>query len=134
MSGKLEDASEVLLRQIHPKLYVNGEPASNRFRPSDNDEGQLSLDRGSLTTPEKAYKLYVSSGKQSAAVFGVSVGEFGSEMVECIGDPVRKTLNHPANPAHALADYRQVEEKKWDNVAKRLKRKAVSRGVLHASS
>jgi hypothetical protein len=92
------------------------------------------LDRGSLTTAEKSHKLYVSSGKESAAVFGVSVGEFSEEMIQCVGDPVKKTADHPANDAHALADYRQIEEKKWDNVAKRLKRKAVARGVLYAPS
>lgn len=132
MTGKLEDVTEVLFRQIHPKLYLNGAPASNRFRPSDNDVGQLSLDRGSLTTAEKSHKLYVSSGKESAAVFGVSVGEFNAEMIECVSDPVKKTAEHPANDAHALADYRQVEKSKWDNVSKRLKRKAVARGLLYA--
>jgi hypothetical protein len=55
-------------------------------------------------------------------------------MIQCVGDPVKKTADHPANDAHALADYRQIEEKKWDNVAKRLKRKAVARGVLYAPS
>lgn len=132
MPGKLEEKSEVLFRQIHPKLYVNGAPATNRFKPSENDDGQLSLDRSSLTTAAKAHKLYVSSGKESAAVFGVTVGEFNDVMIDCVGDPVKKSDSHPANAAHALADYRQIEKKDWDVVAKRLKRKAVARGLLYA--
>ncbi len=131
MSNQIDDSKEVLFRQIHPDFLQNGEPASNRFYPQTNDEGNLSIDRGSLTTPEESHKLYTSSGKKAAAVFGLAVGEFGAHDVPVMLDPVDATDEHPQNDAHALAVYTNHSSSKQKLIGKRLKRDAIARGQLH---
>lgn len=131
MGDKLTDPNEILFRQINPKSFQKGEPGSDRFRPSERDQNMLSIDRSSLTTPSAAHSLFVSTGKESVAVFGIGLGEFHNETIECFGDSVAATENNPANPAHALADYSSHTEKNQKIVAKRLKRLAVARGCLY---
>ena len=127
----LNDHDEVLFRQIHPKLYENSIPASVLFAPSLKDQSQLSVDRGSLTTPAASHALYTGNGFESAAVYGVSVGEFGVEKLQCYPDPVPKTDKLAANPAHAYADFTAFSPKEGKNIAKRLRNIAVKRGCLH---
>ena len=131
MTNPLTALDEVLLRQIHPSSYAGGRPASDRFRPQPSDAGLMSVDRGSMTTPAASHALYTSSGKQSAAVFGVSVGEFGGEGLNCFPDPLSATQHQPANPAHALVDYNPFHEREWKNISKRLCVKAIARGRLY---
>jgi hypothetical protein len=131
MGKKLTDGKEVLLRQIHPTFIENGEPSSDRFRPSDEDENMLSLDRSLLVTPSESHANYVASGRLSAAVFGLSVSEFESETIPCSEDPLEATATAPANPAHSLADYSVHLMRQQKIIGKRLKRVAVARGRLH---
>ena len=101
--------------------------------PGDNDE--LSVDRSSMTTGGAAFSLYTSGGRRSAAVFGVTVGEFRAEGIPCREDPIPESPTAPANPAHAIADYKQHGSNQQKKIAKRLKQKAVFRGkrILDAS-
>ncbi|WP_168847606.1 hypothetical protein [Sphingomonas sp. S2M10] len=131
MGNPLSDQSEVLFRHIHPNFMQNGEPASDRFKPQPNDAGMMSVDRSALTTAGASHALYVSRGLQSAAVFGISVGEFGDEEIPCKEDPISASDSEPANPAHALADYTKYDDRAQKNISKRLKRKAIARGQLH---
>lgn len=131
MGNPLSNPDEVLFRQIHPNFMQNGKPASDRFKPQPNDAGMMSLDRETLTTAKASHELYISTGRQSSAVFGVSVGEFNEENIPCQDDPLAATASTPANPAHALADYSRYDEKEQKNISKRLHRKAISRGQLH---
>lgn len=131
MGKPLTDPNEVLLRQIHPNCYMNGRPSSDRFRPQPSDCGRMSVDRNSLTTPAASHSLYASTGRQSAAVFGVSVGECGAETLQCLPDALKATDEQPANAAHALVDYTSLDGKKWKNISKRLCLQAVARGQLH---
>ncbi len=142
MGDKIETMDEVLYRQIHPNSLHNGEPGSDRFRPSEADKNMLSVDRSSVTSASDSHALYVSSGRLSAAVFGVSVGEFGLHSISCVEDRVLAAPAIPAspgvpavpavtaNPAHALADYSSHTDSAQKNVAKKLKRLAVTRGCL----
>ena len=134
MADKLSNREEVLFRQIHPDSLQGGEPGSDRFRPSEMDANMLSTDRESVTTAEDSHALYISTGRKSAAVFGLSVGEFETETIECTEDPIKDDSLIPDNPAHALADYSAHESKKQKVIAKRLKRLAVARGCLFASA
>ena len=129
---RITDADEVMFRQIHPDLFLNGTLASSAFQPSATDEGQMSVNRSSLTNPKASFDLYVANGRLSRAVYGVSVGEFGAEGVICHSDPLAATPELMANPAHAYADYNplgsiKAEKKK----AQKLRDKAVARGHLH---
>ena len=131
MCDVLTNGSEMLFRQIHPNFLVDGDPASNRFVPSENDKGYLSLDRSSLTSAQESHRLYTCSERLSAAVFGLRVDDFKTEGILCRSDPTEANPPHPANPAHALADYTGLESSRLKNVAKRLKRLAIQHGQLH---
>ena len=129
--SKLTDQTEVLYRQIHPDFFTDGAPSSDRFKPYSNDDGLMSTDRSSLTTPKDSHSLYVSQGKLSAAVYGISVQEFGNENIDCLSNPIFNTPGQADNHAHALADYRQHDPRRYGNIAKRLKKLAMARGCLH---
>lgn len=131
MGERLTDPDEVLFRQIHPSCIQNGEPASDRFKPQPNDQGFMSVDRSSLTTAQASFETYLKGGRQSAAVYGVSVGEFQDENIACQSDPIDGTDGREPNPAHALTDYTVHDERKWKNISKRLTHKAKARGRLH---
>lgn len=132
MNAPLGDAAEVLFRQIHPNALLNGEPGSDRFRPTEADMHRLSVDRSSLTTAECAHRLYVSRGRRSAAVYGVSVGEFAEQNVPAYADPLTDATGEVANPAHAVADFASHSGRQQKLIAKRLKQLAVRRGTLYA--
>jgi hypothetical protein len=134
MSDKLADNNEVLFRQIHPTFYQNGEPSSQPFLPTSKDQNKLSVDRSALTTAADAYELFKMNGNTSVAVYGISVGEFGVEALECTSDPLGATKDQQANLAHAIADYSLHGGSKQKNIAKRLKIKALARGCLHPTA
>lgn len=132
MGDKLTDGEEVLLRQIHPDLMQDGEPASSSFRPKESDKNMLSVDRGALTTPADAHALYTGNGYSSAAVYGVSVSEFESNGIPCESDPLDEADDIRANPAHALASFAGHGTSKQKTLAKKIKKQAVARGILYS--
>ena len=128
----LSDGDEVLLRQIHPNLYLDGKIASTAFMPTTDDKGELSVDRSSLTTPAASFDLYVANGRESVAVYGVSVRQFEAQGVPCHSDPLPETDKLKANPAHAFADFKGIETpKKQKQAAQRLRDRAVERSCLY---
>jgi hypothetical protein len=128
----LTDGGEVLLRQIHPNLYLDGKIASTAFMPTADDKGELSVDRSSLTTPVASFDLYVANGRESVAVYGVSVGQFEAQGIPCHSDPLPETDKLKANPAHAYADFKGIETpKKQRQAAQRLRDRAVERSCLY---
>jgi hypothetical protein len=136
MSKKLTDLSEVLYRQIHPNYFDKNVPSSDRFRPSKMDQNMLSVDRSSVHNAQASHELYTSDGKKSAAVFGVSVGEFDGEGISCIEDPtpyVPATADkseRAENKAHSLADYSSFDDSKQKLIGRRLQSRAIARGKL----
>ncbi len=130
-SSPISDADEIMFRQVHPILYQAGAVASSAFMPTEDDQGHLPVDRGSLTTPKASLDLYRANGRQSAAVYGVSVGEFTVEGIPCQPDPVPATPNLKANPAHAYADYNGIGTSQRKKKAQRLRTVALRRGLLH---
>ena len=134
MGNKLTDDSEILFRQIHPNFMHNGEPSSDRFRPSERDQNRLSVDRSSMVAASESHALYMGNGLASAAVFGVTVAEFADEAITCVADPVEGTVTTVPNRAHALADYSAHAAPRQKIIAKKLQRAAVARGRLHPTS
>lgn len=134
----LDDEQEVLFRQIHPSFLQGAElssipfaPTSQAFCPTPKDDGFLSVDRASKTSAVESFKLFNANGNSSVAVYGVTVGEFKSEAIPCIDDPLEASKDQAANPAHALADYTHHTSGQQKNKAKRLKQKAINRGRLY---
>lgn len=135
---ELTAKDEVLFRQVYPNwLEEEGRPSSQAFHPwRPVDQGYLSVDRGSLTTPEAAYTLFTDEkphgfGADSAGVWGLSVGEVTTSGVSPWEDPVPATQTTPANPAHALLDFNTMEPKTWKKTGRLLKVKAWERGRLY---
>ena len=87
MSDKLNDNDEVLYRQIHPGFMDENQPSSQPFSPTAKDEGKLSVDRSSKTTAESSYRLYTRNGYESAAVYGLTVGEFANTIFPVLTTP-----------------------------------------------
>jgi hypothetical protein len=131
VSDPISNADEIMFRQVHPTLYQAGAVASSAFMPTEDDQGQMSVDRESLTTPKASFDLYRENGRQSAAVYGVSVGEFTAEGIPCQADPLPATENLKANPAHAYADYEGIGTNQRRKKAQRLRTTALRRGLLH---
>jgi len=134
MGDKLIDQSEVLFRQIHPTFYEKGEPSSQPFKPTEKDDNRLSVDRSALTTAADSCDLYRANGHASVAVYGLTVGEFTTEKINCHSDPLKASDTQLANPAHAFANYADFGSSSQKNIAKRLKRMAIARGCLHPLS
>lgn len=127
----LKDADELLFRQAHPILMDGDVPASSVFQPKPSDENRLSVDRSALTNPEAAYRLFVGNGFLSAAVYGLTVGEFLNEQIECLEDPLPSIELNSANPAHAVAIYGKILGNRQKRAAQRLKQVALARGKLY---
>jgi hypothetical protein len=130
MRERLTGLGEVLFRQIHPSFIQDGVPSSQAFLPSAKDMDRLSVDRSSLTTAEAAHALYTAAGHASAAVYGLTVEEFGAEAIHCYADPLPGSAPVAPNQAHALADYSPYGVNQRKPKAKRLKQRAVERGNL----
>lgn len=124
----ISDKVELLLRNIHPSWLDEGVPTSQAFRPTPKDGKKLSVDRESKTSPEASYKLHTEhKGLLSAAIYGVTVGEFNDNNVVCFDDVLRD------NRAHAYADFSGVgSDKKIKDASKDIKSKAIERGILYA--
>jgi hypothetical protein len=78
-----------------------------------------------------AHSAYVAGGLLSSAVYGLSVGEFGTQGVDCRADPIEEKAGQSKNVAHSVADFSPHKTSQQKNIAKRLKLKAISRGRLH---
>lgn len=122
----LDDRTELLLRQVNPHFFQDGEPMSQAFRPGRADEGLLSVDRGSMTTPEEAYLRHTETfGLRSVGVWGLLVGEVLDVELDAIPDGI------PGNAAHCVVDFRGLSKGQCGAKSKLLKRQAVARGCLH---
>jgi len=111
-AAKLDNANELLHRNIHPSWMDDGKPSSLAFSPSAKDEGKLSVDREDVDTAEASFLRHTVEKKlKSVAIFSVSVGEFGSQNIDCFEDPITKDENNVENLAHCYADYTGMSKK-----------------------
>ena len=86
--GRLDDADELLFRQVHQTFVQAGRPTSAAFIPSKKDVGMLSVSRGSLVSAEAAWSLHTKGkGLASAGVWSVTVGECSALQLSCFADP-----------------------------------------------
>ncbi len=111
---------------------MDGQLSSQPFQPTVKDEGKLSVDRSTLTDTVGSFNLYIGDGHKSVAVYGLTVGEFGTQQIACHSDPLVQSDSQTANPAHAYADFSPHSANQQKNKAKRLKNMAISRGCLYS--
>lgn len=135
MSGSsrvaLTDADELLHRQVHPKMRVDGRPSNELFMPRSGDAGLVSVDRSSKASAEDAWRRYVASGKLSAEVWSVSVGDVIETCLSAHEDPLEDNDAHCVvdfNPTFESATDYKAQKKKANRYAVALAAKARSRG------
>jgi hypothetical protein len=58
----------VLFRQIHPIFVQNDRVTSQAFRPTQKDEGKLSVYDGDMISSEDSWKHHTGLGLESAGV------------------------------------------------------------------
>lgn len=122
----LTGQDEVLYRQVHPSWLDDGVPTSQAFTPTPKDKGELSIARGSLTTPEGAYKHYTTVLElASAGTWAVTVGEATDAQLESLSDPLHN------DPAHGFVDFRGLSKNEAKRRGMRLAASARARGRLY---
>jgi hypothetical protein len=118
--------STVLLRQIHPKFYPNGELTSQAFLPFPKDHGKPSVYDSDQISAADAFIHYTTVlNNQSSSVWGVDCNEVISAGLTSEANPL---LNFPS---HSLINFTGQPDKEWRKLAKRLKEFALKRGCLH---
>lgn len=122
-STLLTDEDELLHRQAHPHFVSeDGIPSSAVFRPTSKDEGQLSLDRDSLSSPEESHVRHVSNGFSSNSVWSLAVREYTAVRAHAHSDPI------DGNASHCYADFSSMSKGERERASKILKDKAVEAG------
>ena len=119
---ELLDDDEVLLRHIRTQWYDNGVASSQNFEPLPKDRSHLSTERGALILPEAAHDRWIAWGRDSAAVFGVQVGQFRE--LNAPSYHVPDTTPGEENPEHALVKYPSVRSQA-KKMASKVKKVAV---------
>jgi hypothetical protein len=115
----------MLLRQVHPGFYINGEMASQAFFPFQKDKGNLSVDDGDRVTAAASFKHFTEQGFQSAGVWGVHCVQVGESGLTSRVDPVE------SNPAHAVIEFGTRAEKECRILAKKLRNFALANGCQY---
>jgi len=98
---EIQNADELLHRQVHRTFVQDGHISSQAFRPL-GDKDAISVDRDSLASPEEAYRLFTDEKElESIGTWSVTVGECEENGLSACADPVTEPVE---NPAHALGD------------------------------
>ncbi|QQR47767.1 hypothetical protein JKA73_17680 [Myxococcus xanthus] len=125
----LAPSDELLFRQIPGRSgYINdGTPTSMAFKPLPKDEGELSVDLGSLTTAEASFNHFTQVvGGQSSGVWAVTTNECKSQELDAYHRP---KADHPPNPTHGIVDFRHLgSDNKMKKKAAKLVEAAIKRG------
>jgi hypothetical protein len=122
----LSDVQELLLRQVHPSWLEEEIPSLQAFGPTTKDERMLSVDRGSLRSPEEAFLHHTQElGLKSAGTWAVTVGEVVNAGLSSRGDPI------DGDPAHSFVDFRGCSRRDKQTKAAVLLARACARGRLH---
>jgi len=123
------DDETLLHRQVHP-AFVQGNSISEQvfqitsqvFKPTEKDEGLLSVYNGNKFTAEESYEHYVSSTEfESIGVVSVSKEECNDASLTVVED------NDPFD-GHSSIDFNGLSQNQISKKAKLLKSKAMDRG------
>lgn len=119
----------LLLRQVHPNFFPDGEVSSQAFVPFPKDDGKLSTYDGDQITAEASHQHYtVNLGLESVGVWAINGEEAASIGLTYQSDSVA------GNRAHAIVDFGVLPEKECRKLAKRLRKFAVDRGSLYRAA
>lgn len=130
----LQQADEMLYRQVNPTWLREGRITSQVFNPFPKDKGLLSVTREQMTTAEATYRLFTGRGLLSAGVVAVKVEECSQTALEAYHDPEDKVGIE--DPAHSVIDFRTLinMDKERKRRAQVLADKAKQRGFVYRPS
>lgn len=130
----LQQATEMLYRQVNPTWQREGRITSQVFNPFPKDKGLLSVTREQMTSPEAAYNLFTSRGLLSVGVVAVKVEECSQTALDAYHDPEDKVGFE--DPAHSVIDFRALidMDKERKRRAQVLADKAKQRGFVYRPS
>ena len=116
----------LLLRQVHPNFFTQGQISSQAFLPSPKDEGKLSVYDRDKISPMESYQHYTKDLRlKSVGVWATSGEEVKGSGLIYSPDPV------DGNEAHAIIDFGSLEKNDCRKLAKKLKQFAIDRGNLY---
>ncbi len=93
------------------------------FQPNTRDNGQMSIDRSTLATPQEAYERYRASDRQSAGTWGFET----KSVIDAGANAYPEELAE--NSAHGYVDFNGTNVRA---LAAILRHDAVGRGCLHS--
>ncbi len=115
----------LLLRQINPNWVQGDRVTSQAFRPTNKDQGLLSVYDGDRMTPQAAWIHYTSELKLS------SVGAQAVTVQECADLQLFARPDPAPFPEHAVIDFTGLSRGDIERKAKELRRLAEERGWLY---
>lgn len=119
------NAKTLLLRQAHPKFMAGDEITTQVFMPFPKDKGGLSVYDGDKISASDSHEHYTKNlGCESHSVWAVSKEEAEEEQTMVVSDP------QPNSPSHALINFEAQTNNQLRKAAKKLKIKALKRGLL----
>ena len=123
----------LLLRPLHPQWIKNGEINVSAFLPIKVDEGEFSVDRASLSTPEESYQRRIRLKRKSAGTWGIAISAVIEAGSRALADPIfaNEAEGIEANPAHAVIDFRGLDADGEEDLATVLWEDATQRGCLY---
>ncbi len=114
----------MLLRQIHPMYFSkDGEILRGAFKPTNSDNGFLSVYNGDMIEPAPAVHHYREQGRKTGGVAGITVEECSRHQLPCIDDGV-------PFPEHATIDFSKKSPSEMKKAYKELTIYANNRGLL----
>lgn len=131
---ELLTASEgVLLRALNRRFIKDGVISLEAFKPIPQDEDEFSVDRGTLSSAEQTYQRRVERGRTSEGTWGFDIATVISAGSRALADPLPAEDGFAANPAHAIVDFRGLNDDAKEDLASELWRDAIDRGCLYTA-
>lgn len=126
--SQITDFAELLYRQVHRIHWHDDRPSSQTFAVRSNDEGLLSVDRGSRVDAVGSYRRAIGCKVDSVAVVAVTVAEIDGFRLRALEDPIVEPCE---NPDHAVIDFRNQAASAQRKIGSKLTGVAMERGILH---
>lgn len=129
---ELDNADELIWRNVHPSWIDSGKVTSQAFRPTPKDTGKLSGARQEKVTADKHFHEFTTElNLVSTGIWAISVGEAQREHVRCVYDAESDSKPNPCPTGHTYLDYRVHTGGKIRKIASALRDRAEERGCQH---
>ncbi|WP_288266518.1 hypothetical protein [uncultured Bifidobacterium sp.] len=119
----ITNSKDVCFRNVHPEFITNGTVSSQAFRPSDNDNGQLSTARSSKVGAQQHYQEFTHFGHKSAGVYQISTNDIQEAGLRWVDNEANQEESLHMT-GHAYLDYRIYSNSQIKKKARNLSRKA----------